>query len=218
MAAAATVEKALFEAINKEDAEEVKQLLTKYDPDFSVHNETGDTLLTLACKKQLEWVVRLLLAHVGPGHWSIDKPDAETDTPLIISAALGHSWITWALLANQAELDISNKKGETALYVATAGNHVETIKVLLELGANSAIATKTGDDPITLAARKGYTKVSALLESGGRESNASESAAGGRARVKDLPNTPLLYGTERVANSMGLMGKILQGKSVLEND
>jgi ankyrin repeat protein len=58
------------------------------------------------------------------------------DTPLIIVSRIGFGDGVRTLLAFHAKVDLGNKLGETPLIVAVQQRQPQTVKILLEAGAN----------------------------------------------------------------------------------
>lgn len=90
-------------------------------------------------------------------------------TALIAAAHLGHDEAVRLLIRAGAPLDHINNLGWTALIEAVVlGNggprHMETVRALLEAGADSKIADRNGITPIQHARERGYTRMVALIE------------------------------------------------------
>lgn len=97
----------------------------------------------------------------------INPFDDEQRTPLL--RALSYGWdsvyIEMAnyLIEQGAELDYQDKKGFTALHYAAKGGHLETVRMLLERGANIALF------PDETQSYKGETALSAACDSTGND-------------------------------------------------
>ena len=88
---------------------------------------------------------------------------------LIAAAHLGHHEAVKSLIKNDAKLDHVNNLGWTALMEAVVlGNggpaHIETVKLLLEAGADKSIADKQGLTPLQHAQSSGYSEIVRLIE------------------------------------------------------
>uniref|UniRef100_A0A4W6DCB5 Ankyrin repeat and SOCS box containing 1 n=1 Tax=Lates calcarifer TaxID=8187 RepID=A0A4W6DCB5_LATCA len=57
-------------------------------------------------------------------------------TPLRIAATAGHAACVAYLIAQGAEVDLVDVKGQTALYVAVVNGHLDCVRILLEAGAD----------------------------------------------------------------------------------
>ena len=93
-------------------------------------------------------------------------------TALIAAAHLGHDEVVRTLIAAKAPLDHVNNLGWTALIESIVlGNggkrHVAVLKALVEAGANVNLADRSGDTPLTLAKRRGFKEMVAILEKAG---------------------------------------------------
>ena len=90
-------------------------------------------------------------------------------TALIAAAHLGHVEIVRSLIAAGAPLDHVNNLGWTALIESIVlgdggPRHTETLRALIEAGANVNLADRDGHTPLALARRRGYAEMIKLLE------------------------------------------------------
>jgi ankyrin repeat protein len=93
-------------------------------------------------------------------------------TALIAAAHLGHAEIVRTLIAAKAPLDHVNNLQWTALIesivLGDGGKaHTETLRALVDAGANVNIADGRGSTPLTLARNRGYREMVAILEKAG---------------------------------------------------
>jgi ankyrin repeat protein len=93
-------------------------------------------------------------------------------TALIAAAHLGHVEVVRTLIAAKAPLDHVNNLGWTALIESIVlgdggKRHTATLKSLIDAGANVNLADRSGDTPLTLAKRRGYTEMVKILETAG---------------------------------------------------
>ena len=93
-------------------------------------------------------------------------------TALIAAAHLGHVEVVRTLIAARAPLDHVNNLKWTALIESIVlgdggRNHTETLRALVEAGANVNIADGNGATPLTLARGRGYRDMVAILEKAG---------------------------------------------------
>jgi uncharacterized protein len=116
-------------------------------------------------------VPMLIIALEGGGN-----PKAVTSiydgTALIAAAHLGHAEVVRRLIAAGAPLDHVNNLKWTALIESIVlgdggRNHTETLRALVEAGANVNIPDGNGATPLTLARNRGYREMVALLERAG---------------------------------------------------
>ena len=90
-------------------------------------------------------------------------------TALIAAAHLGHDSIVRELIRGGAPLDHVNNLGWTALIEAVilgdgGARHTETVRALLEAGADPRIADRNGSTLLQLAQARGYTGIVSLLQ------------------------------------------------------
>ncbi len=90
-------------------------------------------------------------------------------TALIAAAHLGHDGIVRELIRGGAPLDHVNNLGWTALIEAVVlgdggARHTETVRALLEAGADPRISDRNGSTPLQLAQARGYTGMVSLLQ------------------------------------------------------
>jgi ankyrin repeat protein len=95
-------------------------------------------------------------------------------TALIAAAHLGHAEVVRELIRAGAPLDHVNNLGWTALIesiVLGDGGpaHTQTLRLLVEAGANVNLPDRGGNTPLALARGRGFTGMAAILErAGGR--------------------------------------------------
>ena len=93
-------------------------------------------------------------------------------TALIAAAHLGHAEVVEALIAAKAPLDHVNNLGWTALIEAIVlgdggPRHQATVAALVKGGANLDLGDRQGVRPLSLARRRGYTRIAEVLEQAG---------------------------------------------------
>ncbi len=93
-------------------------------------------------------------------------------TALIAAAHLGHDEVVRTLIAAKAPLDHVNNLGWTAviesIVLGDGGKrHIATLKALIDAKANINLADSSGATPLTLAKRRGYTEMAAMLAAAG---------------------------------------------------
>lgn len=91
-------------------------------------------------------------------------------TALIAAAHLGHDEAVRMLIAAKAPLDHVNNLGWTALIESIVlgdggKRHTATLKALVDAGANVNLADRSGDTPLTLAKKRGFSEMAKILES-----------------------------------------------------
>jgi ankyrin repeat protein len=95
-------------------------------------------------------------------------------TALIAAAHLGHDAVVRELVRAGAPLDHVNNLGWTALIEAVVlgdggPRHVATVRALVEAGANSGIADRSGVTPLQHARSRGYAAITAILTNSDRQ-------------------------------------------------
>jgi uncharacterized protein len=93
-------------------------------------------------------------------------------TALIAAAHLGHVEAVKMLIAAKAPLNHVNNLGWTALMesivLGTGGkNHTDTLKALVDAGADVNIPDRQGNTPLQHARRRGYVNMAKILEDAG---------------------------------------------------
>jgi ankyrin repeat protein len=91
-------------------------------------------------------------------------------TALIAAAHLGHAEVVRRLIAGGAPLDHVNNLGWTALIEAVVlgdggPDHIETVRALIEAGADPSIKDREGVSPLAHAKARGYTKIADIISS-----------------------------------------------------
>ena len=95
-------------------------------------------------------------------------------TALIAAAHLGHAEVVRLLIAAGAPLDHVNNLKWTALIESIVlgdggKNHTDTLRALVDAGANVNIPDGSGSTPIRLARNRGYREMVAILEKAGAQ-------------------------------------------------
>ncbi|MBO6540886.1 MAG: ankyrin repeat domain-containing protein [Rhizobiaceae bacterium] len=93
-------------------------------------------------------------------------------TALIAAAHLGHAKVVRRLIAAGAPLDHVNNLGWTALIEAVilgdgGRAHIETVRALVDAGADASIGDRDGTTPLQHARRRGYSEIAEIIETGG---------------------------------------------------
>lgn len=89
-------------------------------------------------------------------------------TALIAAAHLGHHEVVYRLVKAGAPLDHVNNLGWTALIEAVVlgdggSDHIKTVKVLVEAGADASIGDREGKTPLQHAVSRGYTEIAEII-------------------------------------------------------
>lgn len=98
----------------------------------------------------------LLDAHADPNAAPVMT---SRDTALSIAADKGHAAFVELLIHAGAQINVRNKKGCSALWLACCGGHLETVQTLLNHHADPDEQDNRKVSPLIAAFRKGHTKV-----------------------------------------------------------
>ncbi|KAI3375341.1 hypothetical protein L3Q82_021835, partial [Scortum barcoo] len=82
---------------------------------------------------------------------------------LLAASMLGRSAIIRELLTHGAELEESTAGGYSSLHLAACWGHLDTVRTLLDLGADTGARTSRGDRPVDLARRYSKTDCAECL-------------------------------------------------------
>jgi ankyrin repeat protein len=93
-------------------------------------------------------------------------------TALIAAAHLGHVDVVRTLIRAGAPLDHVNNLGWTALIESIVlgdggPRHTDTLRALVEAGANPNLPDRSGQTPLALARARGYESMVRLLQQAG---------------------------------------------------
>lgn len=85
-------------------------------------------------------------------------------TPLLQAASCGHLAIVELLLKKRAHVNEPDTEGWTPLHKAVANGHAEVAELLLSAGGDMNAQHASGETPITIARRRKYERILAILE------------------------------------------------------
>ena len=131
----------------------------------ALENDRYDAV-TIAAVANDEETLRLLLSLGASAKLVTSRYDG---TALIAAAHLGHAGIVRQLIGSGAPLDHINNLHWTAVIEAIVlgdggRRHQETLRVLIDAGANLAIGDRQGMTPLMLARGRGYSEMVRMLE------------------------------------------------------
>jgi len=135
-----------------------------------LENDRYDAV-TIAAVADDEETLRVLLSLGASAKLITSRYDG---TALIAAAHLGHDGVVRQLIAAGAPLDHVNNLHWTALIESIVlgdggRRHIETLRALVEAGANTQLADRNGATPLALAKGRGYeTMVEILRKAGAR--------------------------------------------------
>ncbi len=144
-------------------------LLAKAGADLNTQERDRYDAVTIASVADDVETLRLLLKLGAIAKAITSRYDG---TALIAAAHLGHDEVVKALIAAGAPLDHINNLGWTALIEAIVlgkggPRHTETLRALVQAGANVNIADRNRVTPLQLARGRGYREMVSILEKAG---------------------------------------------------
>ncbi len=151
---------ALMNAINKNNAAQVKQLIDDGADVNELNN--GDAPLVMAAYKGYTEIVRMLL-EAGADVRAVD-PGMKA-TALHAAAYAGRAEAAKVLI--EYNIDINKQgpfNGYTALHDAIWQNNVDVVKVLLDANADMSLRSHEGKTPLEFAKSKNHREIVAMLE------------------------------------------------------
>lgn len=143
--------------------------LAKAGADMRAKDSRSYDIITIAAVRDDVGMVELAVS-LGADPRAITSP--YDGTALIAAAHLGHADVVRALIGAKAPLDHVNNLGWTAAMEAVVlgdggKRHQDTLKALLDAGANARIADRNGVTPLEHARRRGYMAMIEMLRSAG---------------------------------------------------
>lgn len=139
--------------------------LAKAGADMKAKDSRNYDIITIAAVRDDAETVRLAIA-LGSDPRAITSPYA--GTALIAAAHLGHAEVVIALIAAKAPLDHVNNIGWTALMEAVVlgdggKRHQDTLRALVDAGADTRIPDRAGMTAREHAIRLGFAEMAAML-------------------------------------------------------
>lgn len=136
---------------------EVLRALADAGADVNAGSDSGSTPVRSACFMTHLDVVRFLVSRGADIH----RPNHNGGTCLINSVQSVR--LCAYLLEHGAEVNARDTQLKTVLHYAIQEHRVETVRLLLEHGADPALASRAGDDALRTACLKGAAQVVSLL-------------------------------------------------------
>jgi ankyrin repeat protein len=154
---------ALIQAAKARDGEALAALL-KLDTAVNAKEKNGSTALLNAIAYQNHRNIQMLLERGA----DVNAANAAGFSPLILAAARNDLATASALIARGAKVNAEDLWGNTALMWAAYSEqgNPEIVDMLMKNGADINHKNKMGETAFTWAARRGETKITALLKPG----------------------------------------------------
>ncbi|MEN9628978.1 MAG: hypothetical protein RJA10_2205 [Pseudomonadota bacterium] len=148
---------------------EAIRLLAEQRADLGLLENDRYDAVTIAAVADDEDTLRLLLQLGASARLVTSRYDG---TALIAAAHLGHDGVVRQLIAAGAPLDHVNNLHWTALIESIVlgdggARHQATLKALLDAGASTRLADRSGRSPLQLARQRGYAAMVQMLEAAG---------------------------------------------------
>ena len=137
--------------------------------------DSGDTALIMVTRgRDLGWM-QLLISKGA----DVNGKARDGNTALTIAANLGFSDGVRLLIRNDARVDLQNASGETALIKAVQAHDLQTVRVLVDAGANAdksdSITGKSARD-YSLADSRRYAAIAKAIKDGPQKAEAAPAA------------------------------------------
>lgn len=173
----------LREAVEAGDVSKTFDLIiSERDLDLNYIYENGETLLTIAVKKNLSAIIDILIER----NVSIEKTNLWGDTALMVAARNGHEGMVMRfmlMMQNKPELlNAKNQEGDTALLIAIKNNQENIALFLINQGASTDILDRQNLNALKISEGHDVPKVTQLL----RSKNQAESGMPTRSSFLDM--------------------------------
>lgn len=149
---------------NNNTQKEALEMLQKMNIAFSEQN-----LIYYAQEGDYNKVELLLKAGVNPNKSWRNEKQKKNIYALHNTAGFGEPKMVQLLLDFNADINLLDEKGESALIYAIQNSKIETVKILIEKGANINHKTKDNINPLYVATKKKNTEIISLLKDAGAE-------------------------------------------------
>lgn len=157
----------IFEAVEKNNLEFLKNSLSSNKAIFTKYNSAGDSLLVLAAGRGNKDIVKMLLDAGAP----INDFSGQGDTALIRAAAEDRIEVVQLLLKQNANINLRGRnsfQGATALFVASSAGASKIVEELVAGGADINLANAQGVTPLMDASYGSLRMVKLLLKLGAK--------------------------------------------------
>ncbi len=151
----------LMRAAEASDEQRVRELLAAGAPLRCLDAGRRAALHHAAAEPDARVVAALLEADAAGD--TVDAPDSDGMTPLILASSLGRAGAVRALLARGAKLDLVNWLRKSALMEASSEGYAAVAQLLADKGASLDIIDVRGRSALMEASLKGHVSVAQLL-------------------------------------------------------
>lgn len=153
---------ALFRAAQFGHTYIVKLLLAQPNIKLDIITTTGTTALYIAAQNGHDDIVKALLPYTDEK--MLNHTANNGTTALLMAAQKGHTRVVKALTEYpEINLDQTNPQGATALFLATIGNHLETVNILINKKNIDCNVGPNGMSPLFAAAQNNQLEMLQIL-------------------------------------------------------
>lgn len=147
---------ALFLALREPSPKVAALLIEAPGEDFARVNAHGETALMIASLRGELDLVRAMVDHGA-------KVDGDGWTPLAYAASRGQTAVAKFLIDHAARIDPPAPNGSTPLMLAAYFGYDDTVRMLLDAGADPSQRNALGYDAVDLAIQQGHTATADLI-------------------------------------------------------
>lgn len=140
---------------------DIAKALIDNEADVNIEDARRRTPLYCASKRGHFDMVKYLIK-CGCGS-SINTPTDKSKSALFRAAKRNHVDVLKELIANNADVNLSNENGESPLYFASKRGHLEVVRILLQAEANVNSSCQKKQTPLYWASEGGYFTIAKLL-------------------------------------------------------
>lgn len=151
----------LFEACAAGKFDEVANLVYTHPEAINFHAEDGFTPLGLACYFGHYEIARYLV--LKGADVNLPSNNGFRVYPLHSAVAGDYTQIARMLIENNAQVNVRQQAGVTALHSAAQNGNIDLLILLLEHGADVNIRMEGGKLPADLAREKGFVEIAEAL-------------------------------------------------------